>query len=138
MSQGVNVNSAVVFIDLVHSGGNQVAIENTRYWCLDVPFREDQNRLRNRVTANNLAWLKHFALSRLKLQTDKYTEFMSKVYQGKDQGNSAAAETVDFKTRVIRGSGSPLGSVRWLYCQAIVSATLGFLPTACRRPSCLR
>jgi len=55
-----------------------------------------------------------------------------------DQGNPAAAETVDFKTRVIRRSGSPHGSVRWFDCQAIVSATLGFLPMACRRPSCLR
>lgn len=38
-------------------------IENTLHWCLDVPFREDENRVRDRTLANNLAWLKRFAIS---------------------------------------------------------------------------
>jgi len=42
------------------------AIENTLHWCLDVTFREDENRVRNRNLANNLAWLKRFAISLLK------------------------------------------------------------------------
>ena len=41
------------------------AIENTLHWCLDVTFREDESRLRHRLAANNLAWLKRFALSLL-------------------------------------------------------------------------
>lgn len=47
------------------------AIENTLHWCLDVTFREDESRLRNRQAADNLAWLKRFAISLLKQQTDK-------------------------------------------------------------------
>lgn len=46
-------------------------IENTLHWCLDVTFREDDSRLRNRHAADNLAWLKRFAISVLKQQSDK-------------------------------------------------------------------
>lgn len=45
-------------------------IENTLHWCLDVTFREDESRLRNRHSADNLAWLKRFAISLLKQQND--------------------------------------------------------------------
>ena len=47
------------------------AIENTLHWCLDVTFREDESRLRDRLAANNLAWLRRFALSLLKQVDDK-------------------------------------------------------------------
>jgi predicted transposase YbfD/YdcC len=47
------------------------AIENTLHWCLDVTFREDESRVRDRQAANNLAWLKRFGLSLLKQQKDK-------------------------------------------------------------------
>lgn len=47
------------------------AIENTLHWCLDVTFREDESRLRDRHAADNVAWLKRFALSLLKQQNDK-------------------------------------------------------------------
>jgi predicted transposase YbfD/YdcC len=46
-------------------------IENSLHWCLDVTFREDESRLRNRHAADNVAWLKRFAISILKQQTDK-------------------------------------------------------------------
>lgn len=46
-------------------------IENTLHWCLDVTFREDESRVRNRTLANNLAWLKRFAISLLKQVNDK-------------------------------------------------------------------
>ncbi len=47
------------------------SIENTLHWCLDVTFREDQSRVRNRLAADNLAWLKRFAITLLKQQKDK-------------------------------------------------------------------
>jgi predicted transposase YbfD/YdcC len=47
------------------------AIENTLHWCLDVTFREDESRLRDRHAADNVAWLKRFAISLLKQCTDK-------------------------------------------------------------------
>lgn len=46
-------------------------IENSLHWCLDVTFREDESRLRNRHAADNIAWLKRFAITLLKQQTDK-------------------------------------------------------------------
>lgn len=42
------------------------SIENTLHWQLDVTFREDDNRVRNRYLTNNLAWLRRFAISLLK------------------------------------------------------------------------
>lgn len=47
------------------------AIENTLHWCLDVTFREDESRLRDRHAANNVAWLKRFAITLLKQINDK-------------------------------------------------------------------
>lgn len=46
-------------------------IENTLHWCLDVTFREDDSRLRDRHAADNVGRLKRFAISLLKQQTDK-------------------------------------------------------------------
>ena len=46
-------------------------IENSLHWCLDVTFREDESRVRNRILADNLAWLKRFAISLLKQMPDK-------------------------------------------------------------------
>jgi len=46
------------------------AIENTLHWCLDVTFREDDNRVRERNLTNNMAWLKRFAISLLKQVPD--------------------------------------------------------------------
>ena len=47
------------------------SIENTLHWCLDVTFREDESRVRDRFAADNLAWLKRFAISLLKQSQDK-------------------------------------------------------------------
>lgn len=57
-------------------------IENTLHWCLDVTFREDENRVRERTTANNRAWLKRFGLSMLKQQKDKYSIAMRRRVAG--------------------------------------------------------
>ena len=47
------------------------AIENTLHWCLDVTFREDESRLRNRIAGDNVAWLKRFAIGLLKRVNNK-------------------------------------------------------------------
>jgi len=41
-------------------------IENSLHWVLDVTFDEDQNRTRERRLADNLSWLRRFAISLLK------------------------------------------------------------------------
>ena len=58
------------------------AIESTLHWCLDMTFREDESRVRDRTTANNLAWLKRFGLSLLKQQDDKYSIAMRRRVAG--------------------------------------------------------
>ncbi len=42
------------------------AIENNCHWQLDVLFREDESRVRERTLANNLSWLRRVAVSLLK------------------------------------------------------------------------
>jgi predicted transposase YbfD/YdcC len=62
------------------------AIENTLHWCLDVTFREDESRVRNRTLANNLAWLKRFAISLLKQVDDKESIAMRRRMAGWNSG----------------------------------------------------
>ena len=42
------------------------SIENSLHWVLDVTFDEDRSRTRKRRIADNLAWLRRFAISLLK------------------------------------------------------------------------
>jgi len=42
------------------------AIENTCHWSLDVTYREDESRIRDRTLRENFAWLNRFTLSLLK------------------------------------------------------------------------
>ena len=58
------------------------AIENTLHWCLDVTFREDESRLRNRLAAENLAWLKRFAISLIKQNPSKESIAMQRRMAG--------------------------------------------------------
>jgi len=58
------------------------AIENSLHWCLDVTFREDECRVRQRTAANNLAWRKRFGLSLLKQQNDKHSIAMRRRVAG--------------------------------------------------------
>ena len=41
-------------------------IENSLHWCLDIAFREDESRVRDRQAANNLAVMRHIALGLLR------------------------------------------------------------------------
>jgi predicted transposase YbfD/YdcC len=46
-------------------------IENSLHWVLDMNFREDENRTRERTLADNLSWLRRFAVSKLKQHPKK-------------------------------------------------------------------
>jgi predicted transposase YbfD/YdcC len=46
------------------------AVENRLHWCLDTSFSEDACRIRTRNAAENLAVIRHFALSWLRCFTD--------------------------------------------------------------------
>ena len=46
-------------------------IENACHWTLDVTFREDDSRVRERVLGANISWLYRFTLSILKQHPDR-------------------------------------------------------------------
>lgn len=47
------------------------SVENACHWSLDVTFREDDSRARERVLGNNINWLYRFTLSILKQHPDR-------------------------------------------------------------------
>jgi len=46
-------------------------IENTCHWVLDMTFREDESRIREKTLRENFAWLNRFTLSLLKQHPDR-------------------------------------------------------------------
>lgn len=73
------------------------AIKNTLHWCLDMTFREDECRVRDRHATQNLAWLKRFAIGLLKQHSDKESIAMRR---------RKAGWNVDYLAQVIGLSGS--------------------------------
>lgn len=73
-SDGTTSGDARYFITSCYLSGKRFAqavrghwgIENSLHWVLDVTFDEDQNRTRKRRIADNLSWLRRFAISLLK------------------------------------------------------------------------
>ncbi len=53
-------------------------IENTCHWTLDMTFREDESRTRDRHVGENLAWLRRFALGLLKQHPNTKTSLAMK------------------------------------------------------------
>lgn len=47
------------------------SVENACHWSLDVTFREDDSRIRERVLGTNISWLYRFTLSVLKQHPDR-------------------------------------------------------------------
>lgn len=58
------------------------AIENTLHWCLDVTFREDESRLRDRIAGENVAWLKRFGIGLIKQNKSKESVAMRRRMAG--------------------------------------------------------
>jgi predicted transposase YbfD/YdcC len=54
-----------------HAVRSHWAIENTCHWCLDVTYREDDSRIREKNLRENFAWLSRFSLSLLKQHPSK-------------------------------------------------------------------
>ena len=49
-----------------HAVRSHWGIENSCHWCLDVTYREDESRIRDKHLRENFAWLNRFTLSLLK------------------------------------------------------------------------
>ena len=54
------------------------SVENACHWTLDVTFREDDSRLRERVLGANITWLYRFTLSILKQHPDRRMSLVMK------------------------------------------------------------
>ncbi len=54
------------------------SVENTCHWTLDVTFREDDSRVRERVLGANITWLYRFTLSILKQHPDRRMSLIMK------------------------------------------------------------
>lgn len=70
-------------------------IENTCHWTLDMTFREDESRARERHVAENLSWIRRFALGLLKQHPDVKTSLAMKRRQ--------CGWSTDFLTEVLFG-----------------------------------
>src|SRR4051794_28002381 len=62
--------------DETHSSGRELLVRGhwgieSMHWVLDVNFREDESRTRERTLGNNLSWLRRFAVTLLKRHPDK-------------------------------------------------------------------
>jgi predicted transposase YbfD/YdcC len=61
-------------------------IENSCHWSLDMTFREDESRLRERNLRENFAWLNRFALSLLKQHPGRQSLVMKRRSCGWSEG----------------------------------------------------
>ena len=54
------------------------AIENTCHWCLDITYREDESRIRDKHLRENFAWLNRFTRSLLKQLSNQKSVAMNR------------------------------------------------------------
>lgn len=73
---------------------NHWAIENSLHWSLDMTYREDESRVRNRVFAQNLSWLRRFTLGLIKRHPSKQSNIMKR---------RMAGWSVDFLMQILTG-----------------------------------
>jgi predicted transposase YbfD/YdcC len=76
---------------------NHWSIENTLHWSLDMTYREDENRVRNRKCADNLSWLRRITLSLIKQHPGKQSSIMKR---------RMAGWSVDFLMQILTGKGT--------------------------------
>jgi predicted transposase YbfD/YdcC len=61
-----------------HAVRSHWSIENTCHWTLDVTYREDDSRIRDKHMRENFAWLNRFTLSLLKQHPDRRMSIVMK------------------------------------------------------------
>jgi predicted transposase YbfD/YdcC len=69
-------------------------IENSLHWVLDMTFREDESRIRNRNVADNISWIRRFTITLAK-QNQRKGSIVGK--------RRKAAWSFDFLLELIRG-----------------------------------
>jgi predicted transposase YbfD/YdcC len=71
-------------------------IENSLHWSLDVTYREDDSRVRDRTFAENLAWLRRLAVSLVKQHPGNQSQIMKR---------RMAGWSPDFLMQLLTGKG---------------------------------
>ena len=101
---GVEKSDIRYFISSLRRHGERFAkavrrhwsIENTLHWSLDMTYREDESRVRDRTFAENLAWLRRMTLGLIKQHPHKQSNIMKR---------RMAGWNVDFLMEVLTGKG---------------------------------
>lgn len=88
--KGVEKRDTRYFISSLRRNGRQFAnavrshwgIENSLHWSLDMTFREDESRVRERTFTDNLSWLRRMTLSLIKQHPGKQSNIMKRRMAG--------------------------------------------------------
>lgn len=80
-----------------HAVRNHWGIENSLHWSLDMIYREDESRVRNRTFADNLSWLRRLTLSLIKQHPGKQSNIMKR---------RMAGWSVEFLMQILTGTGT--------------------------------
>ncbi len=102
---GVERTDARYYLSSLRRNGKRFAaavrrhwsVENTLHWSLDMTYREDESRVRDRRFAENLAWLRRMTLSLIKQHPSKDSNVMKR---------RMAGWNVDFLMQVLTGKGA--------------------------------
>ena len=102
---GVEKRDIRYFISSLRRNGEQFAyavrshwgIENSLHWSLDMTFREDESRVRERTCADNLSWLRRMTLSLIKQHPGKESYIMKR---------RMAGWSVDYLMQILTGKGT--------------------------------
>jgi predicted transposase YbfD/YdcC len=102
---GVEKRDIRYYISSLRRNGQQFAnavrrhwgIENSLHWSLDMTYREDESRVRNRTFTENLAWLRRMTLGLIKQHPGKQSNIMKR---------RMAGWSVDFLMQILAGKGT--------------------------------
>ena len=102
---GVEKRDIRYFISSLRRNGKQFAnavrshwgIENSLHWCLDMTFREDESRVRERTFADNLSWLRRMTLTLIKQHPGKESNIMKR---------RMAGWSVNYLMQILTGKGT--------------------------------
>lgn len=102
---GVEKRDTRYYISSLRRNGQQFAaavrrhwgIENSLHWSLDMTYREDESRVRNRAFADNLSWLRRLTLSLIKQHPGKQSNIMKR---------RMAGWSIDFLMQILTGKGA--------------------------------
>ncbi|MBP7050712.1 MAG: ISAs1 family transposase [Phycisphaerae bacterium] len=103
--KGIEKRDVRYYLSSLRRNGRQFAsvvrrhwgIENSLHWSLDMTYREDESRVRNRTFAENLSWLRRMTLGLIKQHPGKQSNIMKR---------RMAGWSLDFLMQVLTGKGT--------------------------------